>query len=152
MCDGRRGEICPYIVGGCSKGGLGWPPGKKFTGWSGFPNGGVGVGVSGIGVRGSVVCGTRVCGIAEWGVVGESGRIVRGWGKVDDLPLWGWFGPVRVDEGTLDACFSFSLGDCSFVPPRSFPFSLLLDDNLAGKDLFTDGDFIDFETESDADT
>ena len=70
MCDGTRGEICPYIVGGCSNGGLGWPPGKKFTGWSGFPNGvggviGVGVGVSGIGVCGSVACGTRVCGIAE---------------------------------------------------------------------------------------
>ena len=85
-------------------------------------------------------------------MVGESGKMVRGWGRVDDFPLQDWFCPVRVDDGTLEVFFSFLSGECSFLPPRTFPFSPLLGDNLAGKDLFTDEDFVDFETESEADT
>lgn len=98
MCGGRREAICPYIMGGCSNGGLGWPPGRNFMWWSVLVdlNGvggviGVGVGVSGIGVCGNGVCGSRVCEMVVWGVIGESGKMVRGLGKADDLSLRGWF-------------------------------------------------------------
>ena len=83
------------------------------------PNGargvfGVGVGVSGMPVCGMTACGMAVCAPATQGEVGESGNMVRGWGR------GGWATGFFFDR-FFSLCFFFS---------AALPFTVLSSSDL----------------------